>query len=217
MLLRFTHRDFHTRRKPNSRPIGEDLHWLLGLAICAGQNCNLLPLTPPMATETDPTKKRAPTLYAIIAIKLLKGLLFVSLAIVAYTLSDNNLPEDYQKLLHHLRLNPERRFWAELAKQVGQLTEPNLLWAAAGTLVYSLFSLVEGIGLIFRVSWAGWLAIGESAFFIPIEIYELVHSSHRQEGRSGHPVTLLVILALNILIVWYLFQNRHRLFRHHHH
>jgi len=37
------------------------------------------------------------------------------------------------------------------------------------TLVYSLFSLVEGIGLI-SVSWAGWLAIGESAFFIPIEI-----------------------------------------------
>jgi len=26
-----------------------------------------------------------------------------------------------------------------------------------------------------------------------------------------------VILALNILIVWYLFQNRRRLFRHHHH
>src|SRR5213593_3914908 len=93
-----------------------------------------------MSGDTQVIKKRAPTLYAIIAIKLLKGLLFVSLAIVAYTLSDNNLPEDYQKLLHHLRLNPERRFWAELAKQVGQLTEPNLLWAAAGTLVYSLFS-----------------------------------------------------------------------------
>jgi len=28
---------------------------------------------------------------------------------------------------------------------------------------------------------------------------------------------VLAILGLNILIVWYLFQNRHRLFRHHHH
>jgi hypothetical protein len=63
-----------------------------------------------VGTEAELVRKRAPTLYAIIAIKLLKGLLFVTLAIVAYTLSDNNLPVEYQNLLHHLRFNPERRF-----------------------------------------------------------------------------------------------------------
>jgi len=30
-------------------------------------------------------------------------------------------------------------------------------------------------------------------------------------------MAVLVVLGLNIFIVWYLFQNRHRLFRHHHH
>jgi uncharacterized membrane protein (DUF2068 family) len=170
-----------------------------------------------VGTETGQVKKRAPTLYAIIIIKLLKGLLFVTLAIVAYTLSDNDLPAEYQNLLHHLRLNPERKFWADLAVQIGQLTEAKVLWTAAGTLVYSLFSLVEGVGLMFRVSWAGWMAIGESAFFIPIEIYELVHRTVGERSRPGHTVTVLVILGLNILIVWYLAQNRHRLFRHHHH
>ncbi len=157
---------------------------------------------------TEFIKKRAPTLYAIIGIKLLKGALFVSLAIVAYALSDNDLPAELSKALHILRLNPERKFWANLAVQVGKLTEANVLWTAAGTLVYSMFSLVEGVGLMFRVSWAGWMAIGESAFFIPIEIYEL---SHRFTWF------VLGILGLNILIVWYLFQNRGRLFRHHHH
>ena len=166
--------------------------------------------------NAEPVKKRAPTLYAIIAIKLLKGMLFVALAIFAYTLSDNDLPAEYQNLLHHLRFNPERRFWADLAVQVGNLTEAKILWAAAGTLVYSLFSLVEGVGLMFRVSWAGWMAIGESAFFIPIEIFELVRRTGPIRPRPGHTATVLVILALNILIVWYLFQNRHRLFRHHH-
>ena len=169
-----------------------------------------------MGTETELIKRRAPTLYVIIAIKLLKGLLFVGLAIVAYTLSDNDLPAEYRNFLHHLRLNPERKFWADLAKQVGGLTEANVLWAAAGTLVYSLFSLVEAFGLMFRVSWACWLAIGESAFFIPIEIYELVHRHTQETGRSGHPGVLLIILVVNIIIVWYLFQNRGRLFRHHH-
>lgn len=161
-----------------------------------------------MPGETPPTKKRAPTLYVIIGIKLLKGLLFVGLAIVAYTLSDNDLPAEYRHLLHLLRLNPERRFFTDLAAQVGKLTEANVLWVAAGTLVYSLFSLVEGIGLMFRVSWACWMAIGESAFFIPIEVYELVRKPS---------LMVLVILIINIVIVWYLSKNRHRLFRHHHH
>ena len=161
-----------------------------------------------MADDNTFLKKRAPTLYVIIAIKLLKGLLFVVLAIVAYTLSDNDLPAEYRGLLHHLRLNPERKFFADLAVQVGKLTEAKVLWAAAGTLCYSLFSLVEGVGLIFRVSWAGWLAIGESAFFIPIEIHELV---------KNPVLPVFLVLALNVVIVWYLFRNRHRLFRHHHH
>jgi len=170
-----------------------------------------------VGTETALVKKRAPTLYAIILIKLLKGLLFLTLAILAYTLSDNDLPAEYQNLLHHLRFSPERKFWADLAVQIGKLTEAKVLWAAAGTLVYSLFSLVEGVGLMFRVRWVGWLTIGESAFFIPIEVFELVRRTVPERPHPGHPVTVLVILGLNVLIVWYLFQNRHRLFRHHHH
>lgn len=157
---------------------------------------------------TTLVRKHAPTLYVIIAIKLLKGSLFVSMAVAAYALSDNDLPQEFRSLLHVLRLNPERKFFTELALKIGSLTEVNVLWVAVGTLLYSLFSLVEGVGLIFRVSWAGWLAIGESAFFIPIEVYELML-------RFNWPV--FVILALNIFMVWYLFQNRARLFRHHHH
>ena len=160
-----------------------------------------------MSADTDLIKKRAPTLYIIIAIKLLKGALFVALAIMAYALSDNDLPAEYRQVLHLLRLNPEKKFWSDLAVQVGSLTEVRVLWVAVGTFIYSLFSLVEGVGLIFRVSWAGWLAIGESTFFIPIEILELLHRPS---------VVVWVVLALNVFIVWYLFRNRDRLFRHHH-
>jgi uncharacterized membrane protein (DUF2068 family) len=52
------------------------------------------------------------------------------------------------------------------------------------------------------------MAIGESAFFIPIELYELT-----RPGKFSWIV--LVVLVINIVIVWYLFENRHRLFRHH--
>ena len=174
-----------------------------------------------MSDGNPPSAKRAPTLYAIITFKLLKGLLFVVLAVVLYCLSDNNLPEEYrnflsqppvQKILHALRVHPGNKFFSDLALKIGDLTEVNVLWAAAGTLVYSLFSLVEGVGLIFRVTWAGWMAIGESAFFIPIEIYELMH---HYENTQHFSFTVFAILILNIFIVYYLYLNRERLFKHH--
>lgn len=160
------------------------------------------------SSDTEIVKKRAPTLYAIIAMKLFKGLFFVSLAAIAYTLSDNDLPYEYHRLLHFLRVNPESKFFADLAVQVGGLTEKKVLHVAVGTLLYSLFALVEGTGLMFRVSWAGWLAIGDSAFFIPIEIYELSRRFSK---------LVFIIMVINVIIVWYLLKNRHRLFRHHHH
>jgi uncharacterized membrane protein (DUF2068 family) len=87
-----------------------------------------------------------------------------------------------------------------------------------------LFLIVLGLGLAFRAKWAIWLAIGESAFFIPIEIFELVrhHSAalvdHPRPELFRHPkLGLFIVLALNVAIVWYLFKNRERLFRHHHH
>jgi uncharacterized membrane protein (DUF2068 family) len=169
-------------------------------------------------TKADPqiVKKRAPTLYAIIAMKLLKGLLFVSLAFVAYALSDNDLNFEYSRLvhsrlLHFLRVNPESKFFTDVAIQVGALNESRVLQVAIGTFLYSLFSLVEGVGLIFRVSWAGWLAIGESAFFIPIEVYELVHRFLVFHRISK---TVTVILIINAIIVGYLLKNRRRLFHH---
>jgi uncharacterized membrane protein (DUF2068 family) len=152
--------------------------------------------------------KRAPTLYVIIGIKLVKGLLLLLLGLGVYTLSDNNLPEAFKSVLQFFHMDPERKFFADMSVRLGNVTEGNMLLLAWGTMIYSLFSLVEGTGLIFRVGWAGWLAIGESVFFIPIEVYELIHRL---------TLSVFIILVLNIVIAWYLFQNRLRLFHHHHH
>jgi uncharacterized membrane protein (DUF2068 family) len=157
--------------------------------------------------DTEFIKQRAPTLYIIIAIKLLKGSLFVVAALVAYVLSDNVLPDEFRKVVLLLHLQPGAQFSEKIAAKLATITERQALVFAAATLVYSSFSLIEGIGLMFRVSWAGWLAIGEAVFFIPIEINSLL---------SGWSWYVFVVLLLNIFIVWYLFQNRHRLFHHHH-
>lgn len=161
--------------------------------------------TQPGPPKTRQIKARAPTLYAIIAIKLGKGLLLLLLAAGVYSLHDNNLPDEFRQSLLFFHLDPEKAFFTELAHKISGITPANVVWIARGTVLYSLFSLIEGTGLLFRISWVGWMTIGESAFFIPIEVYELM----RRASWS-----LLVILGLNILIIWYLFQNRGRLFRH---
>ena len=90
--------------------------------------------------------------------------------------------------------------------RLSRVTEKNMLWVAGGTMAYASLALVEGIGLLLRFRWAAFLTIAEGAFFIPIEINELAHEL---------TIGLMIILAINILIVIYLWMNRERLFKHH--
>ena len=152
-------------------------------------------------------KQRAPTLYAIIAIKVGKGILLLLVGLGVYSLSDNNLPQEFRDLLRFFHFDPEKKFFTSLAVKISRITPANVIWIARGAVLYSLFSLLESVGLFLRISWVGWLAICESLFFIPIEVYELM----RRFSAS-----VFIILAINVWIAWYLYQNRERLFRHHH-
>jgi len=173
-----------------------------------------------MADASPVQKRRAPTLYFIIVIKLLKGTLALMLAFGVYHMASQGLGNVFDRMMRFIHLDPENRFLSYIGDSLDAIKPKNARWFATGTFFYSLFSLVEGIGLMFRAPWAGWMAIGESAFFIPIEIFELVHHHelvmHGEIPPSGFTWKVCVILGLNILIVWYLFQNRARLFKHHH-
>ena len=149
---------------------------------------------------------RAPTLYVIIAIKLLKGLVLVAVGLGFLSLIGQDLDARFDQFLRWVHLDPEKKFFAVLGNKLQTISPSNVRGVAIGTILYSVFSLVEGVGLIFRLRWIGWVVIGESLFFIPIEVYDLMH---------GFTVIVLTILVLNIFIVWYLLQNKERLFKHH--
>jgi uncharacterized membrane protein (DUF2068 family) len=134
-----------------------------------------------------------------------------------YNEANKDLPLEYRNflrapavtfILDKMRFHPENKFFTSLAVKVGELTDAKMHHAAWGAFLLSLFPLTEGIGLLFRVRWAGWLAIGESAFFVPIELYTLVN-------RPNFSWFILAVTVTNIIIVWYLYANRAVLFRHH--
>ena len=173
------------------------------------------------ATTPAAPKKRAPTLYFIVAIKLIKGTLLLLLALSIFTLANKDLPDLFNQFLGWVHLDPERSFFVAIANWLETVTPTKMGFVALGTLLYGLLLLVGGTGLAFRAKWAIWLAIGESAFFIPIEIFKLVQPvtpGTEEHHMFSHPkIGLLIVLALNVFIVWYLLKNRQRLFRHHHH
>jgi uncharacterized membrane protein (DUF2068 family) len=168
----------------------------------------------PAAAKEAPLK-RAPTLYAIILFKIMKGILFFGFGIALYCQANHNLPKEWEDFLNQpfvghvferLRIHPENKFFQHIAQQIENVTVSQVHVWALGTMLFSLFPLVEGIGMLYRAGWAGWLAIGESAFFVPIELYELAK-------RFSH--YMLLVMICNILIVWYLYAYRETLFHHH--
>jgi len=169
-----------------------------------------------------PGKQRAPTLYFIVAIKLIKGVALLLLAAGVLSLANKDLSDAFDQFLRWLHLDPEQRFFQGIGDWLDTITPAGMRRAAIGTSLCGLFLIVLGLGLALRARWAIWLAIGESAFFIPIEIYELVRrhvlrtADHPRPELFSHPqLGLLAVLAINMLIVWYLYTNRRRLFRHH--
>lgn len=176
-------------------------------------------------------KARAPTLYFIAICKLAKGAALLLLAAGIYTLAGHDLQDDFDKFIEWVRLDPEHNFFRNVSDSLANITPGNVKATALATFLYGCFLLVGGTGLAIRAKWAIWLTIGESAFFIPIEIFELTRRHTRMDHVDSpddvpsptpaphlftHPkIGLAIVLALNILIVWYLLKNRQRLFRHH--
>jgi uncharacterized membrane protein (DUF2068 family) len=144
-------------------------------------------------------------LYGIIALKLGKSFLLFGITLGIYSLLGEDLRSAFERFLLWVRLDPEHQFFADLGAKLQALTPSSVRWFASGTLLYGLLLLVESLGMMFRVFWAAWLAIGETAFFIPIEIYHLM---------GNFSLGVFIILIVNLAVVWYLVKNRNRLFHH---
>ena len=173
------------------------------------------------AAIPEPKPKRAPTLYIIAAIKIGKGLLLLLAALGIFALAGKDLSDAFDSFLRWVHLDPEKQFFTNIGEWLDTITAANMNFIASGTMLYGLFLLASGTGLALRAAWAIWLAIGESAFFIPVEIYELARRRAPETDMHRmftHPkLALTLLLAVNVFIVWYLLKNRERLFRHHHH
>lgn len=164
--------------------------------------------TPARPLESRPLSSRAkpaPTLYGIIAFKLLRGVFLLAVALQVFRMVGTDLRPHFDDAVRKVRLDPETVFFDRLGDRLETVTPANVRWVATGTLLYGLLSLAEGLGLVFRLRGAAILVVAESGFFVPIETYALL---------KEFSVTITVVLVLNVAIVLYLHRNRERLFGH---
>ena len=125
------------------------------------------------AKTTTVPKKRAPTLYFIIACKMVKGDCAMTLAL-AFLAGGHDLPDVFDKLLRWVHIDPETEFFQDIGDKLDKITPANVRWVAIGTFLYSLFLLVEGIGLMFRATWAGLAGDWRIGLFHPDRSFELM-------------------------------------------
>lgn len=94
-------------------------------------------------------------LYGIIIYKLIKALLLLAFGFGVFTLTDNNLPEDFRELVLQFHLNPESGFLQHMEVRLSTITPDLLIKLGSGSVLYSLPSFIETVGLFRRWSWAG--------------------------------------------------------------
>lgn len=96
------------------------------------------------------------------------------------------------RFVQHSHLNPAHHFprvFLDLATRVND----RMLWMmAAGAFAYSVIRLTEAWGLWRERRWAEWLGVLSGGIYIPVEVYELVHSPNWIK---------VTVLAINTLCV----------------
>lgn len=129
------------------------------------------------------------------ALKLFEAALFIALGIGVFKMLHKDLVDEVTHLVVALRFDPEGRFVSLLLDKVALISPHRLKEIGAAIFAHAALDILEGTGLILRKLWAEFITLGFSAFFVPIEIYELTRR-----------VTWirLVIIAINVAVVIYL-------------
>jgi uncharacterized membrane protein (DUF2068 family) len=138
--------------------------------------------------------------------KLTKGFLLLCVAIGAFALLGRDLAAILQRLVLQLHADPDHRFIRWLLVRIGIVDAVKLKEFGIVSLLYSCILLTEGFGLMWKKHWAEYMTLIATAFFIPLEVFEIIR---RVTGIR------IILLLVNVAIVLYLASVVSNLWRKH--
>lgn len=127
--------------------------------------------------------------------KLVGASLLAMAGLGAFRLMGRDLGTSAEHLVDRLHLDPENRLIHAALAGIPGVEPGRLRLIGVGTIVYALLYMVEGVGLLLRKRWAGYLVVVITASLLPIELVEL--------ARKLTAIRALV-LGVNLAILVYL-------------
>jgi uncharacterized membrane protein (DUF2068 family) len=112
-------------------------------------------------------------LILIAAFKLFQAVLFLLVGVGALHLLHKDIGDLIERLVDHLRFNPESRIVIFILEKATLLDDRLLRRIGAVVFTYAGLDLLEGIGLYLEKVWAEYLTLAITASFLPLEIYEV--------------------------------------------
>ena len=148
------------------------------------------------STPEKSAAHRGSTAIVLIGVfKLVKGLLLLVAAVGALKLLHKDIADVVTHWVEALQIDPESRFIQGILEKLFSTTSKQLKELSAGLFIYAALFLTEGVGLLLRKRWAEYLTVITTSALIPLEIYELA---------KHFSAVKVAILAVNVMIVWYL-------------
>lgn len=137
-------------------------------------------------------------LRLIIIERAVAGTLLLLLGLGLFSLIRRDVEQVVRAAAHALNLDVEGGLVTFALARTGMISPSVIVQASIGSLLVGVLDLVQAYGLYRQRKWAEYLTAVAVGIFIPFEVYSLI-------GK----VTLLkvVVLAVNILIVWYLLKH----------
>ncbi len=141
-------------------------------------------------------------LKVLIFYKVVKGAIWLGLALVLASGARFGLAEELQLQIERLQGHLSRAWSLRLAESLlDAATRQHLHVAGLALSADGVLSLFEGWALHHRRPWAPWLVVIASGIFVPFEVFELM---------KGIKITRVVVFAVNIAVVVYLARRIYR-------
>jgi uncharacterized membrane protein (DUF2068 family) len=147
------------------------------------------------APKRSPSRRGSIALVLIGLFKLLKAVLLVAAGVGALKLLHKDIGDVVMRWVELMRIDPENRFIHGILAKLFSTTSKQLKELSAGSFIYAGLFLTEGVGLLLQKHWAEYLTVITTSALIPLEVYELAELFSTAK---------LAILAVNVVIVWYL-------------
>ena len=153
-------------------------------------------------TAISPKSSPKPTkvLRVIAAVKMAQGVMLAGVALGLFSIAHRDLDQLAQQFIEFMRISPENHFAKLLLEKAGVIEPHSIMQAGIATAFYAAILLSEGVGLWIGASWAEYVVVVTTGFFVPEEIRSMLHSPSM--AKAIMIAANAVILAYVVSMVW---------------